>query len=73
MHFLSSIILQDYYRYVESKRGAILFAVFRGKVSEGMDFRDHQARAVITVSLYNKITVPQSVKIFVSYKSSYST
>jgi Fanconi anemia group J protein len=31
--------------------GALFFAVCRGKVSEGMDFADDNARAVITVSL----------------------
>ncbi|WAR01543.1 FANCJ-like protein [Mya arenaria] len=31
--------------------GAIFFAVCRGKVSEGMDFADNNARAVITVKL----------------------
>ena len=30
--------------------GALMFAVCRGKVSEGMDFADNFARAVITVS-----------------------
>ena len=30
--------------------GALLLAVCRGKVSEGMDFTDNNARAVITVS-----------------------
>ena len=34
----------------ESKKtGALFVAVFRGKVSEGMDFADNYARAVITV------------------------
>ena len=31
--------------------GALFLAVCRGKVSEGLDFSDHNARAVITVSL----------------------
>lgn len=31
------------------KTGALFVAVFRGKVSEGMDFADNYARAVITV------------------------
>ena len=34
--------------------GALFFAVCRGKVSEGMDFADNNARAVITVSLFNR-------------------
>ena len=29
--------------------GALFLAVCRGKVSEGLDFSDHNARAVITV------------------------
>ena len=29
--------------------GALLFAVFRGKVAEGIDFSDNEARAVLTV------------------------
>jgi hypothetical protein len=33
--------------------GAVFLAVFRGKISEGMDFKDNYARAVITVSLKN--------------------
>ena len=31
--------------------GALFFAVYRGKVSEGLDFTDNNARAVITVSI----------------------
>ena len=29
--------------------GALLFAVFRGKVAEGIDFSDNEARCVLTV------------------------
>ena len=35
----------------EGATGALLFGVCRGKVSEGIDFSDDFARAVITVSL----------------------
>lgn len=31
--------------------GAILFAVFRGKVAEGIDFSDNEARCVLAVSI----------------------
>lgn len=34
-----------------NERGASLFAVCRGKVSEGMDFADAKARAVIVIGL----------------------
>ena len=40
--------------------GALFFAVCRGKVSEGMDFADNNARAVITVSLFNKAAMIHS-------------
>ncbi|XP_075983446.1 Fanconi anemia group J protein homolog isoform X2 [Anticarsia gemmatalis] len=43
--------MKDYYECVESKKGALLLAVYRGKVSEGMDFRDRQARAVVCVGI----------------------
>jgi len=33
------------------ERGASLFAVCRGKISEGLDFADDRARAVIVVGL----------------------
>lgn len=34
----------------EHYTGALFLAVCRGKVSEGLDFADNNARAVITVS-----------------------
>ncbi|XP_032527100.1 Fanconi anemia group J protein-like isoform X2 [Danaus plexippus] len=36
---------------VGTDRGALLLAVYRGKVAEGMDFKDHQARAVIAIGI----------------------
>lgn len=46
----------------ESSRGALMFAVCRGKVSEGMDFSDKNARAVIAVSL-NKLFIPNRTEL----------
>lgn len=39
--------VKDYYETVKNRKGAIYMAVLRGKVSEGIDFNDHNARAVI--------------------------
>ena len=36
---------------VNGKAGAIMFAVCRGKISEGIDFRDERARAVIITGI----------------------
>ena len=33
------------------EKGAILFGIFRGKVSEGVDFADDQARAVVSIGI----------------------
>ncbi|XP_031728340.1 Fanconi anemia group J protein [Anarrhichthys ocellatus] len=48
-------LLQKYYdaiKYCEEDRdGALLIAICRGKVSEGLDFTDDNARAVITIGI----------------------
>ncbi|KAM3936095.1 Fanconi anemia group J protein [Leptodactylus fuscus] len=47
-------LLQTYYdaiRFRGVKDGALLIAVCRGKVSEGLDFSDDNARAVVTVGI----------------------
>ncbi|XP_004685076.1 PREDICTED: Fanconi anemia group J protein [Condylura cristata] len=47
-------LLQVYYdaiKFKGEKDGALLVAVCRGKVSEGMDFSDDNARAVITIGI----------------------
>lgn len=43
--------MNDYYSAVNISRGAIFMAVLRGKVSEGLDFKDQNGRAVIIVGL----------------------
>lgn len=35
----------------ENRDGAVFFAVFRGKVSEGIDFSDNYCRAVVTLGI----------------------
>lgn len=43
--------MQSYYSAVKISRGAIFMAVLRGKVSEGLDFKDQNGRAVIIIGL----------------------
>lgn len=43
--------MNDYYTAVKTTRGAIFMAVLRGKVSEGLDFKDQNGRAVIVIGL----------------------
>lgn len=47
-------LLQQYYDAIKckgEKDGALLIAVCRGKVSEGLDFSDDNARAVLTIGI----------------------
>ncbi|XP_061574680.1 Fanconi anemia group J protein [Cololabis saira] len=47
-------LLQMYYdaiKYCVDRDGALLIAVCRGKVSEGLDFTDDNARAVVTIGI----------------------
>uniref|UniRef100_A0A3Q2ZJI7 DNA 5'-3' helicase n=1 Tax=Kryptolebias marmoratus TaxID=37003 RepID=A0A3Q2ZJI7_KRYMA len=47
-------LLQMYYdaiKFCEGTDGALLIAVCRGKVSEGLDFTDDNARAVVTIGI----------------------
>ncbi|XP_057694696.1 Fanconi anemia group J protein isoform X1 [Corythoichthys intestinalis] len=47
-------LLQAYYNAIKScveRDGALLMAVYRGKVSEGLDFADDNARAVVSIGI----------------------
>jgi len=59
--------LGKYHKNAKGK-GALLFAVFRGKVSEGIDFSDAAARAVITIG----IPYPNVKEITVNLKREYN-
>ena len=39
------------------KKGAIIFAVCRGKISEGLDFSDEAARSVIIIGIPYPMTL----------------
>lgn len=55
--------MDRYYSAVfEDDRGAILMAVCRGRISEGLDFSDKAARAVIVVGIpYPQMTDPKII------------
>lgn len=43
--------MDEYYAGISGGKGGIFFAVCRGKVSEGLDFADSNARAVIVIGI----------------------
>lgn len=43
--------MENYKKACDSGRGAILFSVARGKVSEGVDFDHHYGRAVVMIGI----------------------
>lgn len=47
--------------------GALLLAVFRGKVAEGIDFSDNEARAVLTVGIPYAIRTEPAVELKIQY------
>ncbi|XP_063628712.1 Fanconi anemia group J protein homolog isoform X1 [Cydia splendana] len=65
-------IMEGYHKYSASAERALLFAVYRGKVSEGMDFKDHQARAVITIGVPYPNTFDMAVKEKMKYNDKYA-
>lgn len=58
-------MLQQYYRAASARNtpGAILFAVCRGKVSEGVNFADDHARAVLFVGMPYPSTADPLVRL----------
>lgn len=53
-------VLQRYRSRVERRQGAVLMCVYRGKASEGIDFRDSSARAVVAIGIpYPSLHDPQ--------------
>lgn len=47
----TEIALKNYRKACETGRGAVLFSVARGKVSEGVDFEDGYGRAVVMLGI----------------------
>lgn len=61
-------ILKQYNKSIKDKRPSVLLCVYRGKASEGMDFRDDCARAVVAIG----IPYPNLKDIQVGLKKEYS-
>lgn len=60
--------LRKYYLCATSSKGAVMMAVYRGKISEGVDFSDSAARAVITIG----IPYPNVKEVTIGLKKSYN-
>lgn len=61
--------IQDYKGSIQQGRGGLLLAVCRGKVSEGIDFADAQARAVVVLG----IPFPNTKDTKVALKKQYNS
>lgn len=59
--------IESYRAACASGRGGLFLCVFRGKLSEGVDFRDEQARAVVVVG----IPFPNTRDVVVALKKQY--
>lgn len=54
--------MAEYYSRISQSKGAVFMAVCRGKVSEGLDFNDTNARAVIITGIpYAPVMDPRVV------------
>ncbi|KAJ1782643.1 hypothetical protein LPJ59_006758, partial [Coemansia sp. RSA 2399] len=54
-------------------RGAIMFAVYRGKVSEGIDFSDHLCRTIVNIGIPYPAFKDVKVILKRGYNDSYCT
>ncbi|XP_032691558.1 Fanconi anemia group J protein homolog [Odontomachus brunneus] len=64
-------VIQESLSYSFRERcGAIMFAVFRGKVAEGTDFKDNEARCVLTIGIPYKNMKDKNVLMKKEYNDS---
>ena len=59
----TSLALLNYIKACENGRGAVLLAVARGKVSEGVDFDHHLGRAVLMFGIPYVYTQSKILKV----------
>lgn len=63
----TSLALYNYQKACENGRGAVLFSIARGKVSEGIDFDHHYGRAVIMFGIPYVYTQSRILKARLEY------
>jgi DNA excision repair protein ERCC-2 len=63
----TSLALVNYYRACENGRGAVLLAVARGKVSEGVDFDNHLGRCIIMIGIPYVYTLSSILRARLDY------
>ena len=66
-------VISAFYQDIQSNKGAIIFAVCRGKISEGLDFSDDAARSVVLIGIpYPLVIDPKTImkKHYLSIKQS---
>lgn len=60
----STIALENYRLACDNGRGAVMFCVARGKVSEGVDFDSNYGRAVILFGIpYQVLFLPRFLEV----------
>ncbi|ELP88051.1 DNA repair helicase rad3/xp-D, putative [Entamoeba invadens IP1] len=63
----TSIAFQNYRLACHSGKGAVMLAVARGRLSEGIDFADHLARAVVIIGAPYQQTSPIPIQERLNY------
>ena len=58
---------EQYKKYAKTEKGALFFAISRGKLAEGIDFTDELARAVIIIGVPNLNPTEMSTKLQMGY------
>jgi Rad3-related DNA helicase len=56
-------VFTEYKREAMTERGALLMAVCRGRLAEGIDFKDELARAIFIVAVPNLSYVDIEIKL----------